>query len=164
MFVAHAIQAQARPVSQAVLVFIRYRRLVPRQSVHVLLPSFRLPIISYLLRWRHPLLLPRLRVYRPAITLYSSLLPVYTKFVVSGSFDDIGGELYAPWMRYLILASILVAQIGVTVAYIIFVLQNLQALVIVLTHCMHLIDIKYFIIMQMVVCIPTPDVHSRPRK
>ncbi|KAF8176684.1 hypothetical protein K438DRAFT_1846571 [Mycena galopus ATCC 62051] len=51
-----------------------------------------------------------------AITLYSSLLLVYTKFVVSGSFDDIGGALYDPWMRYLILAPILVAQIGVTVA------------------------------------------------
>jgi amino acid permease len=69
---------------------------------------------------------------------------VYTKFVVSGSFGgqffpiiqwryphsaarvDIGGALYGPWMRYLILGSIVVSQIGFVSAYIIFVSQNLQ--------------------------------------
>jgi proton-coupled amino acid transporter len=93
-------------------------------------------------------------VFIALISLYSFLLLVYTKFVVSGSFGDIGGALYGPWMRYLILGSIVVSQIGFVAAYIIFVSQNLQALVMGITHCMHLIDIKYFIIAQMVVFLP----------
>jgi solute carrier family 36 (proton-coupled amino acid transporter) len=74
------------------------------------------------------------------------LLLVETKFVVSGSFGgmqfifccklhwidnhslDIGGTLYGPWMRYLILGSIVVSQIGFVAAYMIFVAQNLQVI------------------------------------
>ena len=61
-----------------------------------------------------------------AISLYSFLLLVKAKFVVSGSFGDIGGALYGPWMRYCILTSIAVSQIGFVAAYTIFVSQNLQ--------------------------------------
>jgi proton-coupled amino acid transporter len=57
-------------------------------------------------------------------------------------------------MRYLILGSIVVSQIGFVAAYIIFVAQNLQALVMGLTHCQHLVDIKYFILVQLVVFLP----------
>ncbi|KAJ6545038.1 vacuolar amino acid transporter 4 [Mycena vulgaris] len=93
-------------------------------------------------------------VFIALISLYSFLLLVYTKFVVSGSFGDIGGTLYGPWMRYLILGSIVVSQIGFVSAYIIFVAQNLQALVMGLTHCLKLISIKYFIMIQLVVFLP----------
>ncbi|KAJ7315625.1 transmembrane amino acid transporter protein-domain-containing protein [Mycena albidolilacea] len=60
----------------------------------------------------------------------------------------------APWMRYLILGSIVISQIGFIAAYIIFVAQNLQALLMGLTHCQHLVDIKYFILVQLVVLFP----------
>lgn len=83
------------------------------------------------------------------ISLYSFLLLVKTKFVVSGSFggttpfffkkknqindykihpslSDIGGALYGHWMRYLILGSIVVSQVGFVAAYTIFVAENLQ--------------------------------------
>jgi proton-coupled amino acid transporter len=60
------------------------------------------------------------------ISLYSFLLLVKAKFVVSGSFGDIGGALYGPWMRYAILTSIVVSQMGFVCAYIIFVSENLQ--------------------------------------
>ncbi|KAJ6561909.1 transmembrane amino acid transporter protein-domain-containing protein [Mycena capillaripes] len=93
-------------------------------------------------------------VFIALISLYSFLLLVYTKFVVSGSFGDIGGALYGPWMRYLILGSIVVSQIGFVAAYIIFVSQNLQALVMGITHCLKLIDIKYFIMIQLIVFLP----------
>ncbi|KAJ7822081.1 transmembrane amino acid transporter protein-domain-containing protein [Mycena olivaceomarginata] len=93
-------------------------------------------------------------IFIALISLYSFLLLVYTKFRVSGSFGDIGGTLYGPWMRYLILGSIVVSQIGFVAAYIIFVAQNLQALVMGLTHCQHLVDIKYFILVQLVVFLP----------
>ncbi|KAJ7811099.1 transmembrane amino acid transporter protein-domain-containing protein [Mycena olivaceomarginata] len=82
---------------------------------------------------------PALHLHRPHLTLLLLLLLlVYTKFRVSGSFGDIGGTLYGPWMRYLILGSIVVSQIGFVAAYIIF----------------HLVDIKYFILVQLVVFLP----------
>ena len=77
-----------------------------------------------------------------------------TKFVVSGSFGDIGGALYGPWMRFAILSSIVVSQIGFVSAYIIFVSENLQAFVLAITNCVKLIGIQYFILLQMVIFLP----------
>ncbi|KDR78952.1 hypothetical protein GALMADRAFT_244633 [Galerina marginata CBS 339.88] len=88
------------------------------------------------------------------ISLYSFLLLVKTKFVVSGSFGDIGGTLYGPWMRYLILGSIVVSQMGFVAAYTIFVAENLQAFVLGVTNCAKLIPVQYFILVQLVVFLP----------
>ncbi|KAL1940248.1 hypothetical protein VTO73DRAFT_9200 [Trametes versicolor] len=88
------------------------------------------------------------------ISLYSFLLLVKTKFVVSGSFGDIGGALYGPWMRYAILTSITVSQIGFVSAYIIFVSENLQSFVLGITNCAKLLGIQYFILLQMIVFLP----------
>ena len=41
-------------------------------------------------------------------------------------FADLGGTLYGPWMRYSILGSIVLSQLGFVAAYTIFVSQNLQ--------------------------------------
>jgi proton-coupled amino acid transporter len=87
------------------------------------------------------------------------------------TFPDIGGTLYGPWMRYMILGSIVVSQIGFVAAYTIFVAQNLQvpipqpfspvpnlthaqAFVMGITHCAKLIAVQYFILMQLVVFLP----------
>jgi amino acid permease len=40
---------------------------------------------------------------------------------------DLGGTLYGPWMRYAILGSIVISQLGFVSAYTIFVSENLQA-------------------------------------
>ncbi|KAI0091043.1 transmembrane amino acid transporter protein-domain-containing protein [Irpex rosettiformis] len=88
------------------------------------------------------------------ISLYSFLLLVRTKFVVSGSFGDIGGALYGPWMRYAILTSIVVSQIGFVSAYIIFVSENLSAFVTAITNCVTTLGMQYFIILQMVIFLP----------
>ncbi|KAI0368819.1 hypothetical protein BV20DRAFT_1053784 [Pilatotrama ljubarskyi] len=88
------------------------------------------------------------------ISLYSFLLLVKAKFVVSGSFGDIGGALYGPWMRYAILTSITVSQIGFVSAYIIFVSENLQSFVLGITNCAKLLGIQYFILLQMVIFLP----------
>ncbi|KAH9928701.1 transmembrane amino acid transporter protein-domain-containing protein [Fomitopsis serialis] len=88
------------------------------------------------------------------ISLYSFLLLVKTKFVVSGSFGDIGGTLYGPWMRYAILASITISQLGFVSAYIIFVSENLQAFVLAITNCAKLFGIQYFILLQMIIFMP----------
>ncbi|PCH42344.1 hypothetical protein WOLCODRAFT_120386 [Wolfiporia cocos MD-104 SS10] len=88
------------------------------------------------------------------ISLYSFLLLVKTKFVVSGSFGDIGGTLYGPWMRYAILGSITVSQLGFVSAYIIFVSENLQAFVLAVTKCAKLLGIQYFILLQALIFLP----------
>ncbi|KAJ2917436.1 hypothetical protein MD484_g2996, partial [Candolleomyces efflorescens] len=93
-------------------------------------------------------------VFIAAISLYSFLLLVDTKFVVSGSFGDIGGALYGSWMRYLILGSIVVSQIGFVSAYTIFVAENLQSFVLGVTNCLKLIPVPYFILMQLVIFLP----------
>ncbi|KAG0700274.1 amino acid transporter [Suillus ampliporus] len=88
------------------------------------------------------------------VSLYSFLLLVRTKFVVSGSFGDIGGALYGPWMRYLILSSIVVSQIGFVCAYMIFVAENLQAFVLAITDCATDWPVHYFIFMELVIFLP----------
>ncbi|THH28324.1 hypothetical protein EUX98_g5859 [Antrodiella citrinella] len=93
-------------------------------------------------------------IFIALISLYSFLLLVRTKFVVSGSFGDIGGTLYGPWMRYAILTSITVSQIGFVSAYIIFVSENLQAFVLAITNCATMLGIQYFILLQMVIFLP----------
>jgi len=88
------------------------------------------------------------------ISLYSFLLLVKTKFVVTGSFGDIGGTLYGPWMRYMILGSITISQLGFVSAYIIFVSENLQSFVLGITNCVTLLGIQYFIILQAIIFLP----------
>ncbi|KAG1860406.1 amino acid transporter [Suillus subluteus] len=88
------------------------------------------------------------------VSLYSFLLLVRTKFVVSGSFGDIGGALYGPWMRYLILSSIVVSQIGFVSAYTIFVAENLKAFVLAITECETDWPVQYFILMQLLLFLP----------
>ncbi|RPD59581.1 hypothetical protein L227DRAFT_527034 [Lentinus tigrinus ALCF2SS1-6] len=88
------------------------------------------------------------------ISLYSFLLLVKTKFVVPGSFGDIGGTLYGPWMRYMILTSVTVSQLGFVSAYIIFVSENLQSFVLAITNCAKLLGIQYFILLQMIIFLP----------
>ena len=89
-----------------------------------------------------------------ALSYYCFVLLVTTRLKVDGSFGDIGGILYGPWMRNLILASIVISQIGFVAAYIVFTSENLQAFVLAVTDCKTLIPITWLIIMQMVVFLP----------
>jgi len=93
-------------------------------------------------------------VFIAAVSLYSFLLLVETKFVVSGSFGDIGGTLYGSWMRYLILGSIVVSQLGFVATYMIFVAQNLQGFVAGVTNCTALIPVQYFLLAELLVFLP----------
>jgi solute carrier family 36 (proton-coupled amino acid transporter) len=88
------------------------------------------------------------------ISLYSFLLLVKTKFVVSGSFGDIGGTLYGPWMRSAILTSIVVSQLGFVSAYTIFVSENLSAFVSAATNCVNTLGIPWFILIQTMIFLP----------
>ncbi|KAI5983401.1 amino acid transporter [Pisolithus albus] len=88
------------------------------------------------------------------VSLYSFLLLVKAKFIVSGSFGDIGGTLYGPWMRYVILSSIACSQIGFVAAYTIFVAENLKAFVAAVTQCTTNFSVLFFILIQLVIFLP----------
>ncbi|KAH8831544.1 transmembrane amino acid transporter protein-domain-containing protein [Flagelloscypha sp. PMI_526] len=88
------------------------------------------------------------------VSLFSFILLVRTKYVVSGSFGDIGGALYGPWMRLLILVSVAVSQLGFVGAYTIFVAETLHSFVLGITQCATDISVHYFILMQLVILLP----------
>ncbi|KAJ9105499.1 hypothetical protein QFC21_001870 [Naganishia friedmannii] len=77
-----------------------------------------------------------------------------TRLVVPGSFGDIGGILYGPRMRAVILTSIALSQIGFVAAYTIFVAENLQAFVLAVTNCKTFIATKWLIAAQLVIVLP----------
>ncbi|GAA6060765.1 hypothetical protein JCM10212_006745 [Sporobolomyces blumeae] len=88
------------------------------------------------------------------ISLYSFLLLVKTRLVVHGSFGDIGGILYGKYMRWAILFSIVLSQIGFVAAYTIFVAQNLQAFFMAVSNCRTYVSIPLLILAQLVVFLP----------
>jgi proton-coupled amino acid transporter len=89
-----------------------------------------------------------------ALSYYCFVLLVTSRLKVEGSFGDIGGILYGKWMRNLILFSIVISQIGFVAAYIVFTSENLQAFILAVSDCKTLIEIKWLILMQMVVFLP----------
>ncbi|KAF2702941.1 amino acid transporter-like protein [Pleomassaria siparia CBS 279.74] len=88
------------------------------------------------------------------LSYYCFVLLVSTRLAVQHSFGDMGYHLYGNWMRNLVNFSLVLSQIGFSSAYIVFVSENLQAFVLAVTDCKTLIDIKYMILMQMVIFLP----------
>lgn len=69
------------------------------------------------------------------------------------SFGDIGLRLFGPWMKFVILFSLVLTQIGFSGAYVIFTAENLKAF----TKNVFLVSdvpISYFMILQLIVFIP----------
>jgi proton-coupled amino acid transporter len=89
-----------------------------------------------------------------ALSYYCFVLLVKTRMKVEGSFGDIGGILYGPRMRAIILFSIVLSQIGFASAYIVFTSENLQAFILAASDCRTWIDIKFLILMQLIVFLP----------
>ncbi|KAL7945528.1 transmembrane amino acid transporter protein [Trichoderma barbatum] len=88
------------------------------------------------------------------LSYYCFVLLVTTRLRVEGSFGDMGGILYGKWMRAIILASIVLSQVGFVAAYIVFTSENLQAFILAVTDCQTSISIPMLILMQMVVFLP----------
>lgn len=63
-------------------------------------------------------------------------------------------------MRYSILTSITISQLGFVSAYTIFVAENLQAFVMAITHCAKSLGIHYFILLQTVIFLPLALIRS----
>ncbi|KAF3387693.1 Vacuolar amino acid transporter 3 [Penicillium rolfsii] len=88
------------------------------------------------------------------LSYYAFILLVNTRMKIEGSFGDIGGILYGKHMRRIILGSIVLSQLGFVSAYIVFVSQNLQAFVLAVSKCKSFIDIKYLVLLQLVIFLP----------
>jgi len=89
-----------------------------------------------------------------SLSYYCFILLVNTRLKVQGSFGDMGGILYGKWMRYLILGSVALSQVGFVAAYIVFTAENMQAFVLAVTKCREFIDIKWIILMQLTIFMP----------
>ncbi|KAF1995182.1 amino acid transporter-like protein [Amniculicola lignicola CBS 123094] len=89
-----------------------------------------------------------------ALSYYCFVLLVGTRLVVEASFGDMGFLVYGKWMRNLINFSLVISQIGFSSAYIVFVSENMQAFVLAVSKCKTYIDIKYMILMQMIIFLP----------
>jgi proton-coupled amino acid transporter len=88
------------------------------------------------------------------LSYYCFILLVNTRLKVEGSFGDIGGVLYGKHMRRIILGSIVLSQLGFVSAYIVFTAENLQAFVLAVSKCKSFIDIKFMVLMQLVIFLP----------
>lgn len=89
-----------------------------------------------------------------ALSYYCFVLLVTSRLKIEGSFGDMGGILYGKWLRFLILSSIVISQIGFVAAYIVFVSENLQAFILAVSDCQTHIQVKWLILMQMVIFLP----------
>lgn len=89
-----------------------------------------------------------------AVTYFCFILLVQTHEKIGGSFGDMGGQLYGKYMRVVILVSVAVSQMGFVSAYIVFTAKNLQAFVAAVSHCRTWIDIKYMILIELIVFLP----------
>jgi solute carrier family 36 (proton-coupled amino acid transporter) len=89
-----------------------------------------------------------------ALSYYCFVLLIKTRLQIEGSFGDMGGILYGKWFRTVILASIVLSQIGFVAAYIVFTAENLQAFIKAVSDCKTSISIPWLILMQMVIFLP----------
>ena len=89
-----------------------------------------------------------------SLSYYCFILLVNTRLQVHGSFGDMGGIIYGKWMRSLILSSVALSQVGFVAAYIVFTSENLQAFISAVSNCREYMDIKWIILMQLIVFLP----------
>lgn len=88
------------------------------------------------------------------LSYYCFVLLVNTRLKVDGSFGDMGGILYGKHMRRIILTSIVVSQLGFVAAYTVFTAQNLQAFILAVSKCKSFIDVKFVILLQVIIFLP----------
>ncbi|KAG0172691.1 neutral amino acid transporter [Apophysomyces sp. BC1015] len=107
--------------------------------------------------------MPLLSRSRPGQTLQGKATPGKAMFlllksfvttVVPASFGDMGGVLYGSKMRMAVLVAITLSQIGFVCAYMVFVAENLQSLVLTFSRCRVLIPMHLLILAQSFAFIP----------
>ncbi|QIX00247.1 hypothetical protein AMS68_005764 [Peltaster fructicola] len=88
------------------------------------------------------------------VSYYCFLLLVAVRLKVRASFGDMGDQIFGKHFRNAINFSLVVSQIGFSSAYIVFVSENLQAFIAAVSDCRTFIDIKWVILMQMIIFLP----------
>ncbi|KAG9071336.1 neutral amino acid transporter [Linnemannia hyalina] len=89
------------------------------------------------------------------ICCFAFLLLVKVRLTVRENFQDMGFVLYGKWMRLTVLWAVTLSQMGFVCAYLIFVSQNLFAVVQTFTKCQFTgIQEKFYILIPLVVLIP----------
>ncbi|KAL1304669.1 hypothetical protein AAFC00_003628 [Neodothiora populina] len=89
-----------------------------------------------------------------ALSFWCFILLVNVRLRIHASFGDMGGQIYGKHFRNLINFSLVVSQIGFAAAYIVFVGENLQAFISAVTKCRTFVDIKWLILLQIVIFMP----------
>lgn len=93
-------------------------------------------------------------IFIAAISLYSFLSLVETRNAVPAGFGDMGGVLFGSKMRVAVLVCITLSQIGFVCAYMGFVAENLQSLILTFSKCRVVIPLHVLILAQCFVFIP----------
>lgn len=93
-------------------------------------------------------------IFIAAISLYSFLSLVETRNAVPAGFGDMGGVLFGSKMRMAVLICITLSQIGFVCAYMSFVAENLQSLILTFSKCRVSIPLHVLILAQCFVFIP----------
>lgn len=88
------------------------------------------------------------------LSYYCFIILVATRLKVPMSYGDMGGKIFGPYFRGLINFSLILSQIGFTSAYIVFVSENIQALILAVTDCKTSIEIKWVILAQVIIFLP----------
>ncbi|KAI8140959.1 transmembrane amino acid transporter protein-domain-containing protein [Fennellomyces sp. T-0311] len=93
------------------------------------------------------------------VSLYCFLLLLDCKQYYPGSYGDIGGALYGPWMRRVVLFSIAISQLGFTCGGTIFIVENVIQAVRSLSH--HAIELSSTRILVLICILLMPMVLIR---
>ncbi|KAJ1842459.1 hypothetical protein LPJ70_003807, partial [Coemansia sp. RSA 2708] len=80
------------------------------------------------------------------------LSDVYLK--VGGSYGDLALKLYGKPLKYCVMVSIVLAQLGFCCAYVIFVATNMQDLWNTITQCKYQLSTEKWILIQLLIYIP----------
>ncbi|OJJ44653.1 hypothetical protein ASPZODRAFT_707603 [Penicilliopsis zonata CBS 506.65] len=100
-------------------------------------------------------------LFSTLVLLFVSILSYYcfiqlvsVRTRIEASFGDMGGILFGKYMRIIILGSIVLSQLGFVSAYIVFTSENLQAFVLAVSKCKSFIDIKFMVLIQLIIFLP----------
>ncbi|CAO3674193.1 unnamed protein product [Umbelopsis vinacea] len=129
----------------------------PAKAVFLLLKSFVTTGIMFLPKafYNGGLLFSILgMIFIAAVSLYSFLSLVETRNAVPAGFGDMGGVLFGSKMRMAVLVCITLSQIGFVCAYMGFVAENLQSLILTFSKCRVVIPLHVLILAQCFVFIP----------
>lgn len=88
------------------------------------------------------------------LSYYCFLLLTTSRLKLKGSFAEMGEMTYGKSLRRLINVSLVVSQIGFASAYIVFTSENLRAFIMAVSDCATIIDMKYMILMQLIIFLP----------